>query len=230
MEDFLYKNVAREIETKIKDKEVGTKLPSERELAVTYGVSRNVLREALKLLSEKGLLKIMPGKGIYVAADDKQKFTNRLEDYLLRNDSSLLDFVEVRQTLELAVFQKAVDRATQEDIKVLENIYQEMENSRNNISKFNKLDMQFHIQLANCSKNTIYPIFINSFYQLTDKKLFMITQLYPIRVDSAQREHLALIKAIKDRNKDEAVKIGYKHFNISDIISGEIKNKTSFKD
>jgi len=225
MADFLYKNVSNQLEETIKDIPVGTKLPSEREMAIEYGVSRNVLRESLRLLSEKGILNIMPGKGVYVAADEKQKFTNRLEDYLLRNDSSLTDIVEVRQTLELAVFQKAVERATDDDIKKLEKIYQKMEDNRNNISKFNESDMQFHICLAKCTKNSVYPIFINTFYQLTDKKLFMITQLYPIRVVSAQREHMALINAIKNRDIETAIKIGQKHFDISDILSGEIKNK-----
>ncbi|MEG1276182.1 MAG: GntR family transcriptional regulator, partial [Ruthenibacterium sp.] len=148
MADFLYNDVARQISLGIKDLPVGTKLPSERDMSVQYGVSRNVLREALRLLSEKGMLRSMPGKGVYVANDGKDKLTDRLEDLLLRNDSSLADIVEVRETLELGVMEKAIQKATSEDIHALIQLYAQMEKKRDDIEAFNRLDMKFHVQLA----------------------------------------------------------------------------------
>ena len=64
MTEYLYTDVANRIQSQIENQElaVGQKLPSERKMSEHYGVSRNVIREALKILTEKGMLDIRPGK------------------------------------------------------------------------------------------------------------------------------------------------------------------------
>lgn len=219
MTGFLYNDVAARIEKEIRPLEVGTRLPSEREMAVNYGVSRNVLREALRLLSEKGILVIHPGKGVYVANESRDRFADRLEDMLQYSDSDLNDIVEVRKTLELGVVQKAVEKATEQDIQDLRQLYDEMEIARTNIQEFNRLDRQFHIRLAKCTQNSLYTILVDVFFQLTDEKLFFLTQLFPSRTNSAQREHLELIESMRQRNASQALDAAGRHFNISDITA-----------
>ena len=64
--DYLYTDIYKKLEERIKEMSVGEKLPSERTMVQEYGVSRNVLREALVLLGDRGLIEIRPGKGSYV--------------------------------------------------------------------------------------------------------------------------------------------------------------------
>ena len=225
MAGFLYNDVAAKMETEIKNLAVGTKLPSEREMAAKYGVSRNVLREALRLLSEKGILVIQPGRGVYVADESRGKFADRLEDLLESSDSKLTDIVEVCRTLELGAVQKAVDKATAKDIDELLRLYDAMEKARDDIQEFNRLDRQFHVRLAKCTQNSIYQILLEAFFQLTDEKLFVLNQLFPSRINSAQREHKAFIQAIQQRDHAKAAAAAEQHFNINDILSGKIREK-----
>ena len=104
----------------------------------------------------------------------------------------------------------------------LETIYEEMEASKSNPKKYNSGDIRFHIQLADSTHNSVFPVLISALYNLTDKKLFRITELYPSRVNSGQREHRAIIDAIKERDVETAKSVGRKHFNIKDILDGRI--------
>ena len=139
MADFLYNNIAQQLEKEIQGLPEGTRLPSERDMAQKYGVSRNVLREAVRLLSEKGLLNSQPGRGIYVANDSKGKFADRLEELLLHSDSGLAEMVEVRESLEMAIVEKAVLKASDADVRDLMRLYQAMEAARDDVEGFNRV-------------------------------------------------------------------------------------------
>ena len=79
--DYLYADIYKKLEEKIKNMEVGEKLPSERAMVQEYGVSRNVLREALVLLSERGLIEIRPGKGSYVTNQHKASLAKQFGSF-----------------------------------------------------------------------------------------------------------------------------------------------------
>lgn len=225
MSKSLFEIVSKEIEAEINSCTVGTKLPSERELAIKYGVSRNILREVMRSFSEKGIVQIISGKGTYVADLMSQKFTQNLETILLSNESTLQDIVEVRESLETAIFIKLMETATEADFEKFDEIYDKLEKSRSNISQYIYYDIEFHISLAKATKNSVYPLLVSSLYEISDKKLFLLTQLYPLRIDSAQEEHKGLLQAIK--NKDEAAlrEIAHYHFNISDFFDGAYSEK-----
>lgn len=80
MSGNLYTNIVDNIEEAIKNGELneGTKLPSERAMAERYDVSRNVIREAYKILKEKGLVDIYSGKGAFVSKPKANVINNRL--------------------------------------------------------------------------------------------------------------------------------------------------------
>ena len=96
---------------------VGEKLPSERTMVQEYGVSRNVLREALVLLGDRGLIEIRPGKGSYVTDKKNVRLVQHFERVLEEDRNSQMQVLEVRELLELAMFEKAALNATKEDIE-----------------------------------------------------------------------------------------------------------------
>lgn len=218
MATALSNGIAEKLEEKFRKMEVGEKLPSERNLAQELGVSRNMLRESLRVLNEKGLIDILPGKGAYVSNKQDDRLADHLADILFDSRSNLMEIVEVREALEMEVCLKAVEVATQEDVDGLEEIYQKMEENRKDVRVFNEYDMKFHLQIAKASHNSIYPTLIGALYNISEKKLFRITELYPTRVDSAQREHRKLIEAILNRDRKAAKAVAHKHFNIQDIL------------
>lgn len=226
---LLIDEISENLEKKIRTMEVGEKLPSERNMAKEYNVSRNMLRESLRKLSDKGLIDIVPGKGAYVSNKQDELLANHLENILFDNRSNLTDVVEVRRVIEMEVCLKAVDTATDDDIKCLENIYQKMEENRTQVTTFNEYDMEFHLQMAKSSHNSIYPFLLNALYNISEKRFFKITELYPTRVDSAQKEHKALIDAIKSHDRKQMKQVAKRHFNIQDILISQSLQKTSNK-
>ncbi len=193
-------------------------------LATQYGVSRNVLREALRSLSEKGLLEIKPGKGIYVANLENEKVVSRLETMLLKNQSnyreSFIDIVEARTMLELDVFELASERAVDDDFKSIEKVCRKMEQCVGDVDMFNRFDLQFHLRLAEATHNSVFPVLVNTLFEMTGKQMFMFIRLNPERMQDVQREHMEILEAIKSRDKSRIAKAALRHFNVTEIIYG----------
>lgn len=190
----LYTSIVDKIEEAIKNGKLneGVKLPSERVMAERYDVSRNVIREAYKISKEKGLVDIYSGKGAFVSKPKASVINDRLEDAISITESKLYDLLEVREILEKAVAKKAVIMATNQDIERLENIYKEMQTYINNQVKFAELDCKFHVELANCTGNPTLALLIDTFNKITDKKLFMLNEVYPNRAITAMySSHIA---------------------------------------
>src|SRR5215212_8054500 len=100
----MYEEVAKQIEAAIlmNHQRPGDQLPPERELIERFAVSRSVIRESLKVLAEKGLIEIHPGKGAFVREPESQGVRDALRLYLRRQrDTNFArDLTEVRQLLE----------------------------------------------------------------------------------------------------------------------------------
>lgn len=207
MENFLYNDISAQLEKQIRSEAfaVGEKLPSERVLAQQYGVSRNVVREALRTLSEKGLVEIRMGKGTYIPAHRDEQIAARLGDAISNSTATLFEILEVREALELAIVAKSVARAGAEDVERLKRIYEAMEKARGNPERFVALDEKFHIGLAQSCGNSTFVLLTNVFYRLTDQRLFEISRLFPERIESAQTEHKKLIRSIEKHDSEAAL-------------------------
>ena len=220
MAKLLSDEITEKLESRIRNMRVGEKLPSERLLAEEIGVSRNMLRETLRVLSDKGMIEILPGKGAYVSNKQEERLVDYLESCLFgdENRDALLDVVEVRRVIEIEICLKVVERATENDITELERLYELMEKNRRNVRLYNEYDAAFHLQLATASHNSIYPPLLTSLFNISNRRMFLITELYPTRVDSSQREHFAMIEAIKNRDEKKIKQVALKHFSIDDIL------------
>lgn len=222
MPQFLYDNVSTQIEDSIRNMSTGDKLPSERSLSVQYGVSRNVLREALRSLSEKGLLEIKPGKGIYVADLENEKVVTRLGTMLLNNQSNyrtnFIDIVEARTILEMIVFDLASERATEADIKSIVSVWYKMGRCKGDVKMFNHYDLQFHLRIADATHNVVFPVFVNTLFEITGEQMFNFIRLNPDKMGKVQIEHLELIEAIKSKNKERIKDAALRHFNVEEML------------
>lgn len=100
----------------------GNKLPPERELAAQFGVSRNVLREALRSLEIAGLIELKKGGsgGSFIRGGNPNQVSRALQDMLYAGTISLSDFTEGRTLILEGTIKLACERATEEDFKALE--------------------------------------------------------------------------------------------------------------
>jgi GntR family transcriptional repressor for pyruvate dehydrogenase complex len=152
--------------------QVGERLPSERKLAEALDVSRPVLHQALVELEAKGLVNIIPRKGVFIKDYRQVGSIAMLASFLSFNQgeldhkylSNLLDF---RKLLEVETACLAASLRTQEDIQVLKQIHgEETKRDGKKPNQLTELDFSFHLQVAQASGNLLYPLIMNSFKEL----------------------------------------------------------------
>ena len=114
----VFERVAEQIEKRILDGElrVGDRLPTERELAEQFQVSRTAVREAMKILAQKGLVDMRPGRGTIVVDGARAAMENSI-GLLMKMKSGEVgssdNLVEVRAILETEIAALAAARATE---------------------------------------------------------------------------------------------------------------------
>jgi GntR family transcriptional repressor for pyruvate dehydrogenase complex len=136
----------------------GSKLPPERVLCQQLGVSRTVLREAVKLLSARGLVYEVNGKGTFVSKPNLEAVKKSLEICLSWHAQSMLEnLVELRRLIEVEIAGLAAAHATKAEIASLRQNVREMEFAvDSNMKEFVKLDLAFHLGLAKATHNELF--------------------------------------------------------------------------
>lgn len=193
---------------------VGSKLKSERILAEEYGVSRTVVREALKTLSYRAFLRILPGKGAYVRQPGSEIITDNLEMLRSVENYSLAELVEVREELEVDIIRLAVERASDQQLAELERMYHDISRECTDANSFMRLDKLFHHYMYGLADNSVLQILSASLYDSVDNLWFLPRLMYPERIKEAQKEHLAIIEALKARDATRSEAAMRYHFGI----------------
>ena len=115
-------SLVREIQRRIATDEFksGEKLPPENEIAALFGVSRTVVREAIKQLALMGLVRVEHGKGMFVSSFDPTFLAQSLSPFILTNRDMVFDLLEARQHIETIIAYLAARRRTRQDVEEME--------------------------------------------------------------------------------------------------------------
>jgi len=212
----LYETLADRLEeTIVNDTNmIGQKLPSENELAKNLGVSRNIVREALKLLKERGLIASRTGDGSYVSRPDPQILTSVIGRMLAMHDIDADDVYEMRIMLECHACLLAVQHATEAELDHLSSINSEMEAKQSDLATRVSLDLDFHAQIAEMSRNALLSIFARSMNHLCKAVIEWALQSKGGSQDGVEY-HYRIIAALRSRNAEQAAKIMRDHLNES---------------
>jgi GntR family transcriptional regulator, transcriptional repressor for pyruvate dehydrogenase complex len=144
----------------------GEQIMPERELAQALGVSRPTVREAIKQLVTMGLLEHRQGQGTFVRSIRDQRGSNPLAAMIEGHNPTLEELLEVRMGLESQSVALAAQRATSEDLQVLQqaltHMLEENQAGRLGIEE----DVSFHMAIAYASKNTVQVHIMKTFYDL----------------------------------------------------------------
>jgi len=149
----------------------GDKLPPERELTEMFGASRGTLREALRILEQKGLVTIKTGVagGAVVNALTTDQMSEGLDLLIRYQKVSLKDLAEFREGVEGLVAGLAAERAKSDDIFRLEELLAEakthLEHGISHWDKFIEADNRIHLTLAHIAGNPIYESVLTIVYQ-----------------------------------------------------------------
>ena len=139
---------------------VGEKIPNEFELAEKFGVGRSTIREAVKGLVSRGMLEVRRGSGTYVIstypAEEDPLGLGRYDDkYQLA-----LELFEVRLMIEPEIAAYAAKNASDEEIKELFELCDEVEKIYRSGDNHVRKDIELHTMIAQCSKNRVVEILV----------------------------------------------------------------------
>lgn len=137
---------------------VGDKLPPERALAETFGVSRNSVREAIRTLSEQGILKSRHGDGTYICGSDLAPLTAALLNAVDTEGKSFDHIMEFRLVIEPSIARIATARHSAEQLHQLKIIVCDQQLKLLHGENDGELDAQFHTLLAAATGN---PVFVD---------------------------------------------------------------------
>lgn len=171
----VFERVAEQIEKRIVDGElrVGDRLPTERDLADQFQVSRTAVREAMKILAQKGLVDMRPGRGTIVidgAQEAMEDSIGLLMKMKIGEAGSSDNLVEVRAILETEIAALAAARATEKEIAAMQEAIRVMDESLNDADAFITADNSFHEALAQATQNALIFTLLNSIVSLLSEQ------------------------------------------------------------
>ena len=144
----------------------GERLPSERVLAASFGVSRPVVREVLRSLQERGLIVVHPGRGSFVRELEPTRGGASLEFMVRRGEVTVRDLVDARRMLESEAAALAATKHTAEDADRLRATLEAFE-AASDVEVRAELDLAFHDAIAVASGNPVIMIMFGSIRDLT---------------------------------------------------------------
>jgi DNA-binding FadR family transcriptional regulator len=195
----------------------GDSLPPERELKEMLKVSRGTLREALRVLEQKGLVEIKLGTGggpvVKDLSDDQMRETLAL---LIRHQKvSLEHLAEFRMGVEGEVAALAADRAKPGDIQVLEDLLEQATayaaQGVDATEAFLAVDKQIHQRLAKISGNPIYLLVHTSIHDNIDRYYERFLDMHQSALITNAQDLKRLVAAVAAGDRDQARHVATEH-------------------
>lgn len=197
------------------DLKPGDKLPSEREMSESLGVSRASVREALTALEAIGILDIRPGEGTFVRQTNIAETFEPLALVLAVERNPAAQLMEVRRVIETECAALSAQRASNEQLEQIK-ISLEMMKAAETIPLAVEYDLKFHFTIAESTQNTILLRMMNTVADLMHNTFRRDREkLYSQPEKSIQilQEHEAIYEAILNRNPSLARKKMLEHIN-----------------
>ena len=165
----LYELIVQQVEESILKGQLkpGQQLPAERDLAQRFGVSRTAVREAVKALSEKGLVEAYSGRGTFVTSGSSKAMRHSL-DLLIRitQQEGTMYLAELRQVLEPEIAALAASRIEEQLLITMREAVAAMDRSLHNPSAYIEADLDFHLALAEAVGNPLILSLLDSIVEL----------------------------------------------------------------
>ena len=191
----------------------GDRLPSERQLALDYGVSRPVLREALGILRERRLIQVLPGRGTFITQPTVAQIAAPMELLYRRQDPTPREVIEARLMLECEAARLAARHATLDEVQELARRLEALERSRSALERV-RWDLAFHFLVAAASHNSLIEAMFASISRLSIE-LMLISATNPDMGRNNDSLHMTVCEAIRARDPEAAAASMKAHLTVS---------------
>jgi DNA-binding FadR family transcriptional regulator len=177
----------------------GSVLPAESALCTSFGVSRSVAREAVSSLAAKGFVTVSQGATTVVAPRYSWNILDPDFLHVTGGREYLRELQEAREQLEPQIAALAAERATEESIRLLRRLAQEMLREESDPELHAQLDIQFHEAIAAATGNAVLFSLHHSLIQL-GHLMRVVNAEVPGAIHRAAEWHLHIVEAIERRN------------------------------
>lgn len=205
------------------DLKPGRWLPSEHQLAADLGVSRPIIREALKSLEGKGVIAVVSGKGAVVKPLDGQLLQQFFQRAIQIEQEALIDLIELRRAIEIAVAGQAARQRRPEELAQIAAIVGEMRRSLHAPEDYVALDVTFHQLVAALTRNQLMCHLVTSIREVIKDTLqeSQLRSLNDEQLERVQRGHEAILAAIEQGDVAAAEQAMAEHFEeaINSLVS-----------
>jgi GntR family transcriptional repressor for pyruvate dehydrogenase complex len=174
---------------------LGDRLPTETELGERYNVSRTVVREAARLLVQRGLVTVTPGRGMTVAQVDGRLIAEQYGLLLRLSDGTFEQLLELRLVLEVEMAALAAARRSPDQLAAMRERNRQLVAARGSREEFLTADLAFHELMAEASHNPFFRLVIdpiNGFLRDT----YRSSSGYPSEAHHTIDEHNQIADAI----------------------------------
>lgn len=201
----IYEEVVSQVHELIKEGRFksGDQLPSERELAETFQVSRTSVREALRALEAHGLIVSRTGMGNFVADLPVESLVGPLAKLLIEGKSALADVFELRKLIEPQIASLAAVRATPRDIERMKRLLDKQREQVQHGATGVDADTEFHFAIGRATQNHAIEKLVSGLLDVLSHSREESLQTAGRRQASIE-SHLAIVAAIEKHDEAKA--------------------------
>jgi GntR family transcriptional repressor for pyruvate dehydrogenase complex len=206
----------------------GDRLPSEQKLEERFGVSRAIIRRALKRLDAYGIVKTVPQSGTYVAGLGVDALAGMLANILELEEKDYESLVATRYALEIFAVELAATDISDKGIQELETVHNDFSQQvKRGVLSLDE-DLVFHIKIAEYTKNSVLKALItllaSDLIKLNrELEEHLGKEKFLERRVMAVQEHENILNAIKTRDPEKAVQAMKAHYSKSQAFIDHVR-------
>jgi GntR family transcriptional regulator, transcriptional repressor for pyruvate dehydrogenase complex len=189
----------------------GSALPSERDLAEEFSVSRNTVRQALNSLQMIGMVIARPGSGVYVNDELPDDSVRRFTQVLFGTDVAARDMMEARALLEPQIAALAAARRTDEDLRGLKIAMEGVSQADGGLDGMRTIEHGFHRRLAASVDNGVISGLLRPLL-IGPKKLADLVE-HAHRDDLFDQDHQLIFNAVRRQEPELARELMAQHLS-----------------
>ena len=193
----------------------GSKLPSETALATELGISRPIVREAMRMLAATGLIEMAVGRRATVSPLNGGILRNVIENAVLIGQADIGHVMEMRRGIEIAMVGLAAERRSEAAARELQAIVAEMAGTITEIVAYTELDIRLHLTLAEATGNPLYQMLVEAFRQIFQTSMMIGIERWAetTELGRVQQLHEEIVAAVVARDPAAASAAMQRHFD-----------------
>jgi GntR family transcriptional repressor for pyruvate dehydrogenase complex len=181
----------------------GDYLPPEHELCRKIGIGRSTLREAIKVLESRGLVRRIHGIGVQIVDESQKAASDMLQLVFKRRGASIRELLEVRNLYEVKAAALAAERATPEDLEAIRESVRILKSTGPTADEYLQADLNFHVAIAKASHNNVLVLVAETIRPLLQSAIIAALEVDP-RPELCRHHHEEILAAIERKDSGQA--------------------------